>query len=656
MADFGPAVTCLTGTMAAFITQEAAKLTERMASIVSSFTDPVEALAATNISQLVNDVSTAASGNIAGNLASLGGLIIVNKVKRELNSILKDVIRQEPAIGDLIQRITNLSEAVYGIVSLAVMLRKEAPYSAVKLVVDNMNDILTTKENALKAMKEHIIQLNNVVQSTTSNPTTAAAALKEQATKVSADLKEASNHLLALQVSLSSTSGQFIQKEYDAAYAKIVSASTNLSPNTSVNLLDLGSAVTQASLGTEFLTDAQVKMSAFSVRPLTVMIQCEMRAIDRANNRLTEYISRIEDIIPNYESAAESTSMKSFRVKLVVELRKRIDELWGDIDKAVAKDSLDGMALSALSWTGRMGAIKEMAPKVENKLKAGSNDNARLAEMNKQIQDMVDAIVAINGEYVTAGEEDLTHMKSQISTLAGQGEAIMRLMGTSKLTNFDVSSFQATVYLVTQRGDSAIQESLATIGKLRAAISLYKTFPPLDQRLDKLLSLLELMGLDRARDLLKQGKFKEFLDTTIDNASYIGLAIKCLASAEGLVEDSVTLDLITGIRETLEGQRISELSAAFDILDSGKNAAILQITQKLEEGQENLEKVKRIITTLQDLAAKAGEAATDVAEAAKGLGSELGEVVTGLGGSLNETLANLDVKNLQNGCMGQLRF
>jgi hypothetical protein len=656
MADFGPAITCLSGAMSAFITQEAVKLTARVTSIVASFTDPLDALASTNVKQLANDVSSAASGNIAGNLASLGAAIIVGKVKRELNSILADVIKANPGVGDAIQRITNLSEAVYGIISLAVLLRKEAPYSAVKLIIDDLEEILTTKENSLKSMKTHIVQMNNVLQATTDNPTNTALQLKADLAIVSADLKTASNHLLTLQTNLAATTSVFVQKEFDAAVAKINSADSVLCPETDTNLLDVGSALAQGSLGAEFLTDAQIKMSSYSIRPLSVIIECEMKAIERANKRITLFLDRLGDVIPSYEDAVKSEGMKNFQIKLVAELRKRVDALTNDIDKAIAKDSIDTLALHSLSWCGRMGAIKEMAPKVENQLTAGSDDQDRLDQMNKEVEDMLDAIEDINSTNVTEGVEDLTAMKSQINTLVGQGKAIVKLMGTSQLTSFDISSFQITVNTVTRSGDSAIAESLSTITKLRSALALFKTEPPADQRLDQLLALLELMGLDRAKDLLKIGKFKDFLDTTIDDASYIGLIIKCIVDAEGLVEDTVTLDLLTGIRETLEGQRISELSAAFDILDSGKNSAILEIKNKLAEGQANLEKVKRIISTLQDLAKKAGETAVDLSEAAEGLGQELGEVATGLGGSLNESLSDLDIDGLQSGCSGQLRF
>ena len=164
------------------------------------------------------------------------------------------------------------------------------------------------------------------------------------------------------------------------------------------------------------------------------------------------------------------------------------------------------------------------------------------------------------------------------------------------------------------------------------------------------------MGLDRAKDLLKLGKFKDFLDSALDTASYIGLVIKCVVDAMELVEDSVTLDILAGIKEELEAQRIGEFSVAFDILDSGKSAAILEITNKLAEGQANLEKVKRIVSTLQDIAEKAGETAADLAETAEGLGQELGEVATGAGGALNDALSDLDIKGLQSGCSGQLEF
>ena len=98
MASFDSAVACLTGAYTAFITQEATKLALRMQGVIASFTDPVDALAATNLSQLTKDVSTLASGNVAGKLASVGEAIIINKIRRELTDILSEVIKRNPGI------------------------------------------------------------------------------------------------------------------------------------------------------------------------------------------------------------------------------------------------------------------------------------------------------------------------------------------------------------------------------------------------------------------------------------------------------------------------------------------------------------------------------------------------------------------------------
>ncbi|NIR13247.1 MAG: hypothetical protein GWN86_04565 [Desulfobacterales bacterium] len=194
------------------------------------------------------------------------------------------------------------------------------------------------------------------------------------------------------------------------------------------------------------------------------------------------------------------------------------------------------------------------------------------------------------------------------------------------------------------------------IGEIRSALALFQTEPTSDQLLTDMLQLLELLGMDRAKDLLKLGKFKNFLDTTIDDASYIGLAIKCLIDVEAVIEDTITLESVTKLREALESQRVSELAAAFDILDSGKNAAVLEIQNALAEGQDNLEKVQRIVTELKSLASKAGETVNEISAAADGLEDALGEISTSPGGALKDAVDELDVDALQGGCRGQLRF
>lgn len=655
MADFATAATCLSGTYAGFVTQEIAKLTEKVTSVVASFTDPLDALAETNVQQLVDDVSSLSEGSIAGNLASIGAAIIINKVKRELRDALQDVIQRNPAIGDQIQRITNMTEAVYGIVSLAVLLRKEAPYSAVASIVEDMNEILDVKEATLNSLKTHIVQLNNVIMSATQDPEPDSAQLRADLQAASDALTAALNHLLALETTINAT-GVFTQKEFDQAESDLSDAEGLICPETDVNLLDLGQVLTGGAIPTGLDTKAQKQMSIFAMRPLTIVMNCELASVDRSVTRLNNFIAQLPNIIPDFEAASESVAMKDFRTKLVQQLRLRVMALRDDIDATLTDDSVSNISLHALSWCGRIGAINELVPSMEAKLQAGSKDETRFAAMDAELDAMLAALDAINGVNITAGIEDTTALKAQITTLINQGKAILSLIGTSKLTNYDIGSFQITVKSVTDGGGSAISASLDVISEIRDALSIFQTVPPADQRIDQLLSLLELMGMDRAKDLLKLGKFKDFLNTTIDDASYIGLAIGCLIEAEQVVTDTLTLQTLTEIRELLESQRVSELAAAFDIIDSGKNAAILEIQTKMEQAQGNLEKVNRIIETMTGLAETAGLVVEQLNEAAIGLGQQIGEIATGSGGPLNEVLSDLDIDGLQSGCSRQLRF
>lgn len=656
MADFKSAVACLSATYASWVTQEVARQTEKMASVVASFTDPLEALANANIKGAVDGVTSLAEGSITGGLVSLGEAIIVGRVKRELRDILQDVLQENPGIGNQIQRITNITEAVYGIVSLAVMLRKEAPYSAIKVMIDEINEILDIKESNLRQLRTHITQLNNVIQSVTDNPTKAANTLRKDVEAAASSLKEAATRLIILETSMAAIPSVYVEKEYTAAVAAINAAETNLCPPIETNILDVTAPIAQGLVGSEFLTDSQIKLSSYAVKPLSILVNCEMVGVEKQTRRLNEYLSQLPEVVPNYEAAAESSNMKDFRIKLVRQLRLRVQKLQKDMEAALTPDSLDKLALHSVSWCARLGAIQEMTPKVTDRLAAASTDQSRFDQMQNELADMLASIASINSQNVTDGFEDLTAMKSQVGTLQKQGSALAQLLGTGRIDQFDMRSFQITAHTLAVGGNSTIQESLDAIGAIRASLTLYQTYPPADQQIEDMLSLLELMGMDRAKDLLKSGKFSDFLNTSIDDASYIGIAINCLISTEKIIEDTVTLQAVTQIREALEGQRISELAAAFDIIDSGKNAAILEISTYIENAQANYEKVKNVIQVLTDLGEKGGETIDALDAAATGLSDQLGDISTGAGGPLNPTLADLDVDGLQGGCAGQLRF
>jgi len=657
MAALSPVVSCLSASMSTFIAQEAAKLTEKVASIITSFTDPVEALAAANISSLVDDVSSLASGNVLGNMASIGEALLVSKMKRELNGILADVIKNHPAVGDAIQRITNLSEAVYGIVSLAILLRKDAPFSAVGMIVDDVLELLDVKEKMLNDIKKHMTQLNNAVMSAVDNPTKTAEIMMKSFEEAYVGLTKASTHFMALESNLRATVPRFMDKEYNGGMSSLQSARSSLCKDTGkVNILELGSALANGAIGVEHLTEAQIQLSSYSMIPISNMVRCEMNSVDRSNDRITMFIMQIYDVIPSYNRSLESSRMKEFRVSLVTEIRKRIDLLSYDIKESIEKHDVNMAALHSMSWCSRMGAIEEMAPKVKDKVETTLEDEKRREQMMEEISDMMSAIEAINDGNMSSGIEDMAPFLTQVMLVINQAKMIMSIMGTGKIDNYDIESFKVTVNQVVNNSHTAIGDSLNGISELRVALAKFKTKPSGNQTLDKLLAILELMGLDRAKDLLKIGKFSEFLETNIDNASYIGMAINCLIKAEQSVVDSVTMDLLAKMRQELEGQRISELSAAFDILDSGKNSAILEIKRHLEKGQENLAKVNRIVSTLKDLAKKAGETGEKLSQAAGSLAPALGEIATGMGGSMNETLADLDIKGVHGGCQGMMLF
>jgi hypothetical protein len=656
MASFDAAVACLTGAYTSFITQSATKLALKMQGVIASFTDPIDALASTNITQLTKDVSNISSGNVTGKLVSIGEAIIINKVKRELNSILEDVIQRNPGVGDAIQRITNMTEAVYGIISLAVMLRKEAPYSAIVEIIEELNEMLDAKEQSLTSMQAHLVQLNNVIQSAVDNPIDTATLVKDDYELASSKLGTAVNSLVALESSMINSRAIFVQKELDGAIQNIRAAEALISPDTDVNVLDVAKAAANGALPTQYLDEAQRKLSVYSIIPLSLQIECELHAVERNTRRINNYLAQLENVVPSYEEAAESTAMKSFRTKLVTQLRIRTQRLRDDIDKALTKANLSTIGIHSLSWCARLESILDMVPRVQNQLAVGSDDAERLASMEEEADQVLEALSEINSQNVSGGIESTIALSSQVSTLVAQGKNIMTLMGENKIGNYDIETFKNTSYTVTKSGDSAISESLEAITEIKSALSLFNTKPESDQLLTDMLQLLELLGMDRAKDLLKLGKFKDFLNTTIDDASYIGLAIKCLVDVEAVIEDTITLETVTKLRETLESQRVSELAAAFDILDSGKNAAVLEIQNALAEGQSNLERVQRIVTELKSLASKAGETVNEISEAADGLEDALGEIATSPGGALRDAIDELDVNALQGGCRGQLRF
>ncbi|NIR13101.1 MAG: hypothetical protein GWN86_03760, partial [Desulfobacterales bacterium] len=196
-----------------------------------------------------------------------------------------------------------MTEAVYGIISLAVMLRKEAPYSAILEIIEELNEMLDAKEQSLTDMQKHLVQLNNVIQSAVDNPTDTAALIKDDYELASSKLGDAVDRLVALESSMTNSQAIFVQKELDGAITNIQAAEALISPDTDVNVLDVATAAANGALPTQYLTDAQRKLSVYSVIPLSLQIECELLAVERNTRRINNYLAQLDTVIPNYEEA-----------------------------------------------------------------------------------------------------------------------------------------------------------------------------------------------------------------------------------------------------------------------------------------------------------------------------------------------------------------
>lgn len=650
MPNLGPAANCLAAAYMGYINQEMAAAAKKIASITSSFTDPLNALINSNVNSLANDASQLASGNVMGKLQAMGTVFILNKVKNELTDILADAIKADPEIGERIEQIANISEAVYGIISLAMLTKKDAAYHAIELIIEELNELLDAKEASLKKIKAHIVQLNNVIQVATKNAEATATDIKAMLATVFTSLGLAETALSNLEVGLAGTPARFVDKYYTDAETRMKSIATLLAPETDTSILDITTALTSAAVGSDQVTSAQLKTATWSIIPLAYIVDCEMKAVEGATKKINRYIDRIEDCLPNYEAAIESKAMQNFRLKLVRNIRLKVTALKKEIEQAKNKQELSSISMKAIGWNARVSAINVALPKAKNKIKATTADNERREKMNQELILMLDELDTINGTYVSAALEDVTTMRVQANMLVNQAKNIMSKIGKDSVSNADMTAFQAGVNASMTGSSSAIEESLATVAKIKKALKIYKTGPTADSKLDEISNLLKLLGFDRAADLLKLGDFQAILDSTLDDASYIGLAIKCLRKVETNAGDSITLASIVFIREKLENQRINKITAAFDIIDSSKNAAILEVKNYMDDAQADIEKVKNIIAEIKGLAAKGGETIAALDEAAEGVGAALGGIMTSPGGSLNEYVSNLNVKGLPSGC------
>jgi len=185
-----------------------------------------------------------------------------------------------------------------------------------------------------------------------------------------------------------------------------------------------------------------------------------------------------------------------------------------------------------------------------------------------------------------------------------QAELLVQRLGDIGTEDADLKTFQLLVANTAIKMDSRLHESQVAASKLLVACEpMLLVSIAARASVDKLLSSLADLGLDRGRDLLASGQFAEFFSASVDDLSYVGSAISCLTEALAGIDDAGLRRRVAAIRGDLIGEKTNALLAAADTVDFAGMRRTSAIKGELAALQASAATVSGVLDYLKGIAA-----------------------------------------------------
>jgi len=599
-AGLAKAIGCLSTTFPQFLAKEIARLADSVVSATQAIADPLSAIADTNVQGVIDDVATLGANRNLDEIGVIGEGLIRSYVTREVREELAAQAAAHPKRRKRILDALNTGEQVMASAMVMFSLYREAPYVVAQKMCENLVRLTQLKIDNLECLKRHILQMNNCVSALAKakneivNFPAALAAL-------SAELETAKQNLTR---AVQTVGGSIVINSAALSTAKdaLQSADVILDPTGSDHsLLDVVNILTSGTTSSEHITESNIWLAAMAVPHLSFYLEAEMAAIERTTEAINFLLDGLATVMVSFRSSAVSSRTKEIRSRTIQSILSKTTALKAQVDASRQDNRTQVQTHKSLEWSSRLKTLISMLDNVQsNSYSEGSSEGANHALELSQIYDaLIFTITQINSDNVIVGVDDITDLKYKVTHLRKAGNHILKVLDEKAVTDADMLTFTTLVATTAIGGSNRIDESVTAAMDLQAACATYlATDIGFRRDYDKLITLFDALGWDRARDMLDAGRFADFFSSTMDGLSYLNTAINCLTEAINGVDDANTKQEIATLRDDLQSRRSNQLLTAADNLNFGATRILADAKAKLEEFESRKQTALNLVAKL----------------------------------------------------------
>jgi len=637
------AVGCLSTIFPQFVAKELAGLMDGILSGVQGFTDPLSAAADLNLDSLIGKVSEISEGDAFGNLAGAAAGLTSQYVKRELSEAMESLSKEFPGVTKRVQDIRNLSGKVTTTAYLMMGLASDMPYVAAQNMCRTIVKAVDLKVANLECMRKHIIQLTNAVLVLAQNVETYKDTTLENLDEVSLLLSEAITELTNSQRIVGNAIA-FDSQAFDRARDALLNVSALVTPDQDgTSILDVVDILTYGSVEAAHVDRGNVALSTVVIPSLIYLIEAEMGAIASQSSVINHMISGLSQVLDSFRSSANTSLVQEQRARGIAEILARITDLKLRVDSAIRRQSTRAASGEMLLWSSRvksmivfMDQIKELSF-----IEGSEQDVGQAALLQAQFDLLLTRLTSISsGDGATvSGIENITVLKTKVLGLT-KGALRVRddidagTTSPNRMATFHALVAQSALGQVSSIDDSsdvASQQKAACLPFLELQINARENF-------DQLVSSMRQLGLDRGVDLLSSGAFSEFLDSGMDDLSYLGTVIKCLTETMNGLDDAQTKQQIANIRDGLVAKRTNQDVAAADSSDQGLGRLVEGLQNQISDIQRNAQTVEAIVADLKEIGKQLQINLENASDGFNEFAANMDKLTVGAGGRLAKGL------------------
>jgi hypothetical protein len=628
---------CLSTVFPQFIAKELANLTDQIFAGVQGFTDPLQAIADLNLTNLLDDVGTLSGGDVFDDMSAVAGGLLTQYTQRELDDSLREIREDYPGATKAVQKMANYSSQIIQSGMLMMSLYKDMPYAAAQRMGEMIIRLVDLKIKNLKCLQRHVVQLVNAILVLAKNVET----YKDD---TFSELDDASEFLATVKLELINSrrlSGgvvSFDVEAFERAREAMLRVTNKLTPDQDgTSIMDVAAILTFGSVDEAHYSLSNRALTTLVIPSLVNLMEVEIGAVNTQISVINFYIEKMAGVIQSFQNAANTSRVAEQRSRAIVDIQVRVENLCERIDLSRARKNLRAAQAEMLLWSSRAKAIIVLMDRVKQlAFKEGSleGDDAAFA-IEEAFQQLLTDLTSISNNATVLGIEDPTLLTGKVLALTSGARRISKDLDDGRANPNDMATFHALAVTSATSQVSDIEASITVAQDQRAACVRFNEIEiAVTPQLNQLVDSLRQLGLDRGVDLIDTGSFEEFLDADLDTLSYLGIAIKCLKDALSGIDDVQTRQQITDIRDNLIGEETNLRIAAVDSAASGLTRFIDTTKEKIASIQKSAKTVEAIVAQLEELGTQIGLNIDEAKAGYNAFRGNLAQLDVGAGGRL----------------------